>query len=123
MYDHIGLRVKDLGAAVRFYEAALAPLGYVLCSKGDDYAGFGPKDAPALWLHLAPAAGRGGAHIAFKAPNRKAVAAFHAAGLKAGARDNGAPGLRPGYSPTYYGAFLVDADNNNVEAVCHGEEK
>lgn len=120
MYDHIGLRVKDLGASVRFFEAALAPLGFVLCSRDEStYAGFGPPGAPALWLHAVKKAGNSGAHVAFRARNRTAVAAFHKAGLGAGGSDNGAPGLRPDYSPTYYGAFLIDPDGNNVEAVCH----
>jgi catechol 2,3-dioxygenase-like lactoylglutathione lyase family enzyme len=75
------------------------------------------QGAPALWLYAGgPPAG--GAHIAFRAANRKAVDRFHAAGLKAGGRDNGAPGPRADYSPTYYAAFLIDPDGNNVEAVC-----
>jgi catechol 2,3-dioxygenase-like lactoylglutathione lyase family enzyme len=90
MYDHIGLRVKDLKTAVGFYKATLEPLGYVLDDSG---TGFGPKGQPGLWLH-------GGA------------------GLKAGGRDNGGPGVRADYSPNYYAAFLVDPDGNNVEAVC-----
>jgi catechol 2,3-dioxygenase-like lactoylglutathione lyase family enzyme len=114
MVDHIGLRVRNLKAAVRFYQATLEPLGHVLDTSG---TGFGPKGAPALWLHGSGQAGSG-AHIAFRAANRKAVDRFHAAGLKAGGRDNGAPGPRPDYSPTYYAAFLVDPDGNNVEAVC-----
>ena len=114
MYDHIGLRVKDLKAAVRFYKAALEPLGFVADDSG---IGFGPPGAPALWLHAGGQAG-GGAHVAFRAADRKAVDRFHAAGLKAGGRDNGKPGLRADYSPTYYAAFLVDPDGNNVEAVC-----
>jgi catechol 2,3-dioxygenase-like lactoylglutathione lyase family enzyme len=122
MYDHIGLRVKDLGASVRFFEAALAPLGFVLCSRGDDYAGFGPKGAPALWLHAVKDAGNAGVHVAFRAGSRAAVAGFHKAALAAGASDNGPPGLRPDYSPTYYGAFVIDLDGNNVEAVCHAKE-
>ena len=110
MYDHIGLHVKDLERAARFYEAALAPLGHVR-----DGTGFGPKAAPALWLYEGKA---GAVHIAFHASSRKAVDQFHAAGLKAGGRDNGKPGPRADYSPTYYAAFLVDPDGNNVEAVC-----
>jgi len=116
MYDHIGLRVKDIDSAKKFYKALLAPLGYSLCSEGDGYAGFGPKDAPALWLHASKKGS--GAHIAFTAPDRKSVDGFHKAGLKAGGKDNGAPGVRADYSPTYYAAFLIDADGNNVEAVC-----
>jgi len=116
MFDHIGLRVKDLKAASRLYEAMLAPLGYVAGSRGDSYAGFGPKDKPALWLHLDKKTA--GAHLALRAPSREAVDRFHAAGLKAGAKDNGAPGLRADYAPNYYAAFLLDSDGNNVEAVC-----
>jgi catechol 2,3-dioxygenase-like lactoylglutathione lyase family enzyme len=117
MYDHIGLHVKDLGASVRFYEATLRPLGHVLCSKDDSGAGLGPDGAAALWLYPAKQAGSA-AHVAFQAPDRAAVDRFHAAGLAAGGRDNGKPGLRADYSPTYYAAFLVDPDGNNVEAVC-----
>lgn len=115
-YDHIGLKVKDLDAAVRFYKAALEPLGHVLDSHEAAYAGLGPKGAPALWLYKE--AGSSGTHVAFRAPNRQAVERFHAAGLQAGGRDNGQPGLRKDYSPSYYAAFLLDPDGNNVEAVC-----
>jgi catechol 2,3-dioxygenase-like lactoylglutathione lyase family enzyme len=117
MYDHIGLRVRDLDASVRFYQAALKSLGHGLCSRDESTAGLGPEDAPALWLH----AGRNqdcGVHVAFAAASRAAVDAFHSAGLEAGGRDNGAPGLRKDYGPRYYAAFLLDPDGNNVEAVC-----
>lgn len=117
MYDHIGLRVKDVAASARFYAAALAPLGCEQSYADDDGAGFGPPGAPALWLHRSEGGGSG-VHVAFKAASREAVRAFHAAGLSAGGRDNGAPGLRGDYGPTYYAAFLTDADGNNVEAVC-----
>lgn len=120
MFDHIGLRVSDLDASVRFYTAALEPLGAVLASRDDDGAGFGPKGAPCLWLHAARASKKTGAHVALRAKSRKAVDGFHAAGLAAGGKDNGAPGLRLDYSPTYYAAFLVDPDGNNVEAVFTG---
>ena len=119
MYDHIGLKVKDMKASLRFYTAALAPLGLVPGSSGEGYAGFGPKDAPALWLHQFDGKTGPGAHVAFKTKDRAAVDAFHAAGLKAGGKDNGKPGLRPDYGPKYYGAFLIDLDGNNVEAVCN----
>jgi len=80
MYDHIGLRVADLDAATRFYTAVLAPLGHVLCSSGDGYAGFGPKGEPALWLHLSKGRKADGVHVAFRAKDHDAVKAFHSAG-------------------------------------------
>lgn len=120
MYDHVGLRVRDLDASIRFYAAALAPLGHVPGPRDGESAGFGPPGAPALWLHRAEAAGTG-VHLAFAAAARPAVAGFHAAGLGAGGRDNGAPGPRPDYGPSYYAAFLIDPDGNNVEAVCLAE--
>jgi catechol 2,3-dioxygenase-like lactoylglutathione lyase family enzyme len=120
MYDHIGLKVKDLGAAVRFYEAALAPLGHVLCSRDEAGAGFGPPGAPDLWLYRHQGSPGTGMHVAFRAADRAVVDRFYADGLKAGGRDHGGPGLRPDYSPTYYAAFLLDPDGNNVEVVCMG---
>lgn len=119
MFDHIGLRDADLGASIAFYRQTLAPLGLVLASSGDDYAGFGPSGAPSLWLHAKPGVQGRGVHLAFSAASPDAVKAFHAAGLAAGARDNGAPGPRPDYGPNYFGAFLIDGDGNNIEAVCH----
>ena len=118
MFDHIGIKVGNLDASVRFYTAALAPLGYVLCSKDENGAGFGPKGEPALWLYLHKGLQGIGTHIAFRAPDHAAIKDFHAAGLKAGGRDNGAAGPRADYSPSYYAAFLIDPDGNNVEAVC-----
>ena len=118
MYDHVGLRVSDLGASVRFYRAALAPLGCELCSEDAASAGLGPPGAPALWLVRAEDVGERGAHLAFRAPDRAAVERFFERGLQAGGRDNGAPGLRSDYGPSYFAAFLVDPDGNNVEAVC-----
>ena len=118
MYDHIGLKVVDLDASVRFYEAALAPLGHVLCSRDESGAGFGPAGEPALWLYPGGARAAAAAHVAFRARERAEVDRFFAGGREAGGRDNGAPGLRADYSPTYYAAFLIDPDGNNVEAVC-----
>jgi catechol 2,3-dioxygenase-like lactoylglutathione lyase family enzyme len=118
MYDHIGLKVKELDAAVSFYRAALAPLGHVLASRDAANAGFGPPGAPALWLYQGAPEAK--IHVAFRAADRRSVDRFHAAGLEAGGRDNGKPGLRTDYSPTYYAAFLLDPDGNNVEAVYLG---
>ena len=118
MFDHIGLKVKDVDASARFYTAALAPLGFVLDSQDESGAGLGPKGAPALWLYRADRKSTAsGTHVCFSAPDRAAVDRFHAAGTKAGGRDNGPPGVRKDYSPKYYAAFLIDPDGNNVEAV------
>lgn len=127
MIDHIGLRVKDLEKSRALYEAALAPLGYSALMSFPGVVGFGQDGKPDFWIgeHAAdywgPEARVGAApiHVAIAAPNRAAVDAFHAAALAAGARDLGAPGLRPMYHPSYYGAFVLDLDGNNLEAVCH----
>ncbi len=118
MFDHVGLRVKNVAASARFYEAALAPLGCEGCSSDAASAGFGPPGAPVLWLVQAPGGGERGVHVAFRAKDRGAVERFYKGGLEAGGRDNGAPGGRADYGPSYYAAFLIDPDGNNVEAVC-----
>jgi len=124
MLDHIGLRVKDYAKAKSFYLAALAPLGYQLfmeftAEHGIGYvgAGFGVDGKPDFWIGVGSSSGP--IHLAFVARDRKTVDAFHAAALAAGGRDNGGPGLREQYHPTYYGAFVVDPEGNNIEAVCH----
>lgn len=118
MIDHIGIPTADIGAARAFYEAALAPLNIRLLKEDKDgkLLHFGTVHPV---FSLTAASGAQPIHIAFAAPDRAAVRAFHRAALAAGARDNGAPGLRPQYHPHYYGAFVIDPDGNNIEAVCH----
>lgn len=118
MFDHVGIKVRDLKASIRFYEAVLGALGYQLDSQGDGYAGLGKPGAAAFWLYQTAQPVGPGTHVAFSAASREGVHQFHAQGLKTGGRDNGAPGPRPDYSDTYYAAFLLDPDGHNVEAVC-----
>jgi len=125
MIDHLGLSVTNVRQAKAFYAKALAPLGYALIIEftgeqpgGFVGAGFGVPPKPDFWL------AQGSAqvpplHVAFRAESREQVDAFHAAAVAAGGQDNGKPGLRPHYHPNYYGAFVLDADGNNIEAVCH----
>jgi catechol 2,3-dioxygenase-like lactoylglutathione lyase family enzyme len=118
MFDHIGFRVRDVEASRKFYLAALAPLGVGVAMEEGGGVGLGRGGKPQLWLSqgeppVSPL------HIAFTARNRAEVDAFHAAALAAGGRDNGPPGLRPHYHPNYYGAFAIDPDGHNIEAVCH----
>ena len=99
MYDHIGLKVRDLDASVRFYTAALGALGHELASRDDSGAGLGPRGAPALWLYATPGKQAAGTHVALRATSRAQVDRFHAEGLKAGGRDNGRPGPAHGLQP------------------------
>lgn len=129
MIDHIGLTVTDIAAARAFYEAALKPLGITVRMEVTEemtgghgaHVGFGTPDMPFFWIGSGKAA-NSGVHVAFAANDRATVDAFHQAALAAGGKDNGAPGLRPQYHPNYYGAFVLDADGNNIEAVCHKPE-
>jgi len=116
--DHLGVVASDLERSKAFYRAALAPLGYAVLMEGDGYAGFGVAPKPDFWLG-AGAPSVPAVHVAFRAASRAEVDAFHRAAIAAGGRDNGAPGLRPHYHPNYYGAFVLDPDGHNVEAVCH----
>ena len=128
MIDHMGFSVSDYSRAKAFYTSALAPLGYSLImevtqeqSGQDPAAGFGADDKPDFWI-----GGEGGlnkpVHVAIRTESRAMVDAFYNAALAAGGRDNGAPGLRPHYHPNYYGAFVLDPDGHNIEAVCHAPE-
>jgi catechol 2,3-dioxygenase-like lactoylglutathione lyase family enzyme len=118
MLDHVTATVSDVEAAKRFYEEALAPLGYSLLMEFPGAAGFGTGEGMAdFWIGSSEE--RGAAHVAFRAPDRETVDRFYEAAMAAGGKDNGAPGLRPHYHETYYAAFVHDADGNNVEAVCH----
>jgi len=111
------LHVADYERSKSFYTAALKPLGYELLKEFGSFAGFGsPSFKACFWLR--PGAPFPQFHFAFTAPTRAAVRAFHAAALAAGARDDGAPGLRPMYHPHYYGAFALDPDGYHIEAVC-----
>jgi catechol 2,3-dioxygenase-like lactoylglutathione lyase family enzyme len=127
--DHVDIRVSDIARSRAFYEAALTPLGWRVGSSGTDPAGgaevgFGRSQGTQFALHT-PTADLGqdtvttGMHLAFRAESREAVHAFHAAALAAGGRDIGPPGPRTEYSEGYYGAFVLDPDSNNVEAVWH----
>lgn len=119
MFNHIGLRTPDLKRSSAFYAAALQPLGHVVGSDDGATVGLGPAGEPQLWLHAAPRA-EGSTHLAFEAASREVVDAFYAAAVAAGGRDNGAPGIRADFGPTYYAAFVLDPDGNNAEAVCLG---
>ena len=126
MLDHIGIGVSDFARAKAFYEKALAPLGIAQVMEvsaeqtGDQpAAGFGSDCKPYFWFGGGAVAR---AHVAFVAKDRTAVDAFYQAALAAGGRDNGPPGLRPHYHPNYYGAFVLDPDGHNIEAVSHGPE-
>jgi len=121
MIDHITLRVRDLPAAKEFYQKALAPLGYQVLMELPDAVGMGVDGKPDLWI---TSGGREGAttHLAFGSRDNRSVDAFHRAAVEAGGRDNGGPGIRHEYHPDYYGAFVFDADGNNIEVVCHGSQ-
>jgi catechol 2,3-dioxygenase-like lactoylglutathione lyase family enzyme len=121
MLNHVSIGVRDITKAKRFYDAALAPLGYKCLSESPGSLGYG-GDAVVLWIsetkHPVPADPKSGLHFCFDAPTRKSIDAFHAAAAKAGGRDNGKPGLRTDYGPGYYAAFVVDPDGYRLEAYC-----
>jgi catechol 2,3-dioxygenase-like lactoylglutathione lyase family enzyme len=116
LIDHVHLIARDLAATRRFYSAVLEALGRRIEGEGENY--FWSDELFVSTAELATTAPTH-VHLAFQAVDRDSVARFHAAGIAAGGTDNGAPGLRP-YHPDYYGAFVLDPDGNNVEAVFHG---
>ena len=118
--DHVVIGVDDIDAAKAFYSRALAPLGVGVVLDLPGYVGFGDHGRP--WFFVATREPTRRVHVAFAAPDRATVDAFHAAALSAGGTDNGAPGPRPIYHQHYYGGFVLDPDGNNVEAVCHHPE-
>lgn len=120
MLHHVSLPVADVRPACRIYDAALRALGYRRVYTGNGFAGYGieeGKDKFALIQVAGTVVPSRGLHIAFSAPSREAVDAFHRAALAAGATDNGQPGLRPHYGPAYYAAFIIDLDGHHIEAV------
>ena len=127
--DHVEIRVTDLDASRRMYEAALAELGFSVLAEGEfeghGYVLFGRDESDDFGIHaVGREPGRDrvttGAHIAFTAPSKDAVIGWYEAALRYGGTDNGPPGLRPQYSGRYFAAFVIDPDGNNVEAVFHG---
>ena len=129
MLDHIGITVADFAASRAFYERALSPLGYrtvmevtpEMTGSAARYLGMGQDAKPSFWIGAdnSNPVTHGGLHLAMTAASRKAVDAFYEAAIAAGARDNGAPGIRAHYHPNYYGAFVIDPNGHNLEAVCH----
>jgi catechol 2,3-dioxygenase-like lactoylglutathione lyase family enzyme len=125
--DHIGVNVSDYARSKVFYEKALAPLGIQLVMEYGTAGGFGRDGKPDFWIGQGATSFQKGAdlapitpvHVCFVARSRADVDAFHAAALAAGGRDFGKAGLRPEYHPNYYGAFVLDPDGHNVEAVIH----
>jgi catechol 2,3-dioxygenase-like lactoylglutathione lyase family enzyme len=120
MIDHVSFSVRDLAASAAFYERLLAPLGYRKLVERPASVGFGKK-YPELWLNarsdMAPAPSNPGAHVALRAASEDAVRAFHAAALAGGGSSDGEPGPRQAAMTTYFGAFILDADGNKLEAV------
>ncbi|HSB96861.1 MAG TPA: VOC family protein [Spongiibacteraceae bacterium] len=128
MIDHIGISVSDFAASKRFYSAALQPLGFSLvlevpaaATGRADVAGFGEPPKPEFWIS-GGTPNKSPVHIALRVSSRAVVDAFYRAALAAGGKDNGAPGIRAHYHPHYYGAFVLDLDGHNIEAVCHDPE-
>ena len=118
MLDHIIISVSDLAASKAFYEQALAPLGYTVVFDFPEGCGFGLLEKPDFFIRQGESV-TPKIHVAFTSRDRGGVDEVHAAAIAAGGTDNGAPGLREDYHPDYYGAFFLDPDGHNIEAVCH----
>lgn len=122
MIDHISYAVKNYESSRDFFQKALAPLGYELLHEFEGKSGgFGAAGKPDLWIFEGETP-KSRIHLAFRGETRKDVDAFYEAAIAAGGEDNGKPGLRPHYHPNYYGAFIIDPDGHNIEAVCHTPE-
>ena len=121
MIDHLGLPVTDYEKSKSFYQTILEPLGHTLLMEhAISGGGFGTGGKPNFWIKKGESSAA--VHVAFSCLDRASVDAFYEAAISTGARDNGPPGLRGEYHPNYYGAFVLDPDGNNVEAVCHASE-
>ena len=120
MIDHVNIGVADVAASRAFYERALAPLGYAVLMDMPYGVGFGKDGKPDFWVSDRPSSAP--LHVAFASSDRAGVDVFYREALAAGGKDNGPPGLRPQYHPSYYGAFVLDPDGNNAEAVTHRPE-
>jgi catechol 2,3-dioxygenase-like lactoylglutathione lyase family enzyme len=119
MLDHVTIGVSDLDRSKQFYDRALQPLGITrLYAEADRFAGYGVRPKAFFWIG-SRASSSSGAHIAFTAADRATVDRFYEAAIAAGGKDNGTPGIRPHYHANYYGAFVLDPDGHNIEAVCH----
>ena len=125
MLDHLSITSSDLGRAQRFYDATMSALGYPRVYRNERGIGYGERGVLGGYIsvYLSDNVVADKRHWAFRAPSRAAVRAFHAAALAEGGRDDGPPGLRPDYSPTYYAAFVLDPDGNRIEAVCREPEE
>ena len=122
MLDHITIGVGDIERSKRFYDEALRPLEITrLYGDGEGFAGYGVRPKAFFWIGLRETP-QTGAHVAFAAKDRQTVERFYEAAIGAGGRDNGRPGLRRHYHPDYYGAFVLDPDGHNIEAVCHAKQ-
>lgn len=126
MIDHTGVVVSDFGKSKQFYLAALTPIGFSLLAEypasvtgHTDVAGFGEAPKPEFWISRG-IPNKPGVHVAFRVSHRSLVDAFYKAAIEAGGTDNGPPGIRAYYHPNYYGAFVLDPDGHNIEAVFHG---